>query len=63
MIFKWLRKRQREADLKILWPICKRDAPDLEHAKFVFAFHANNEPAWTKDYTEEELYHFINNLT
>ena len=32
--------RQRAIDLEILWPICKENARDLDHAKAAFAMHA-----------------------
>lgn len=39
--------RQRAVDLQILWPICREQAPDLDHAKAAFAVHAFNDEAWT----------------
>jgi hypothetical protein len=46
MILALWRARQRAIDLKILWPICKQGAPDLDHAKAAFAYHAFSDPAW-----------------
>ena len=47
---RWLinlwRQRQRSIDLRILWPVCKEQADDLEHAKAAFAMHAFHDPAW-----------------
>ena len=40
------RHRQRRYDLQILWPICKKEARDMDHAKAAFAYHAFNDPAW-----------------
>jgi hypothetical protein len=40
------RARLRRLDLEILWPTCKREAPDLDHAKAAFAYHAFHDPAW-----------------
>ena len=40
-------RRLRRIDLKMLWPICKREAGDLNTAKLAFAFHALNDTAWT----------------
>lgn len=32
--------------MQILWPRCKEQAPDLDHAKAAFAVHAFNDQAW-----------------
>jgi hypothetical protein len=49
-MLKWLRDllaaSRRRIDLVILWPSCKEQAPDLDHAKAAFACHAYNDPAW-----------------
>jgi hypothetical protein len=49
-MMKWLYdlwyERQRQADLKILWPCCREKAPDLDQAKAAFATHAFADPAW-----------------
>jgi hypothetical protein len=42
----WLNAGRRRYDLEILWPICKARAPDLDHAKAIFAAHAFNDDAW-----------------
>jgi hypothetical protein len=36
----------RRFDLEILWPTCKKEAPDLDHAKAAFAVHAFLDDAW-----------------
>ena len=54
------RRRQRQIDLDILWPICVRGANDLDHAKAAFAVHAFNDPAWRE--LGEELFNFIDRL-
>lgn len=41
----WYR-RCRALDLKILWPSCRAQAPDLDLARAAFAMHAFNDPAW-----------------
>ena len=46
LILGWWRAWQRRIDLEILWPICKREAPDLDHARAMFAVHAYNDSAW-----------------
>lgn len=45
LLWVW-RAYQRRLDLEILWPTCKRESPDLDHAKAAFAVHAFNDPAW-----------------
>ena len=45
-IYKLWYARLRSIDLKILWPICKQKAEDLDHAKAAFAVHAFNDKAW-----------------
>ncbi len=53
----WLRNwwwaRQRAIDLRILWPVCKRMAFDLDQAKRAFMEHAINDPAWVRVYGEK----------
>ena len=39
-------ERQRAIDLRILWPVCKNLAPDLDHAQAAFAMHAFHDKAW-----------------
>jgi len=59
----WFRKIQRYHDLRILWPVCKEEAHGhMDIAKAVFAFHCSNDTAWTKDYTEDKLMKFIEDL-
>lgn len=60
---KWWRKRQRNTDLEILWPACKRKALTLHQAHQVFIVHALNDSAWTTDFTESEILKFIVNLS
>jgi len=62
LLKRW-RKGQRATDLRILWPACKAQAPDLNLARVAFAFHAYDDPAWTKDFTEEEICAIISKLT
>jgi hypothetical protein len=45
-LMNWWRQRQRAIDLSILWPSCKEQATDLDHAKAAFAMHAFHDPAW-----------------
>ena len=58
----WWWSRQRAADLQLLWPVCKQLAPDLDHAKAAFAFHAFNDPAWIDAFGEAGLIEAINRL-
>ena len=37
---------QRRIDLQILWPSCRDQAPDLDHAKAAFMWHAMHDHAW-----------------
>lgn len=46
LIRRWWAKRQRAVDIRILWPACKDNAPDLDHARAAFAYHAFNDSAW-----------------
>jgi len=46
----------------ILWPICRREANDLDHAKAAFAVHAFNDPAWL-ELGEDAMLDFIDGLT
>lgn len=49
-MFNWLldiwQYRQRAIDLDILWPTCRANATDLDHARAAFAYHAFHDPAW-----------------
>ena len=62
-MMKWWRKRQRAIDMEILWPVCKEQAATLEHAKAAFAVHVYNDVAWRKDFSESELFDYIEALT
>ena len=66
-MFTWLMKRwretQRQTDMHTLWPACKRYATSLDHAKAAFYMHAINDTAWTKDYDEEALMQFVDDMT
>lgn len=62
---KWLLglwySRLRSIDIKILWPICKEKARDLDSAKAAFAVHAFNDVPW-KFIGEAETYRIIDGL-
>lgn len=58
----WWWARQRAIDLAILWPSCKEQAKDLDHAKAAFAFHAFNDAAWVGFYGEERLISVIEEM-
>ena len=62
LILAWWHARQRRIDMDILWPICRREANNLDHAKAAFAVHAYNDPAWM-ELGEEKLFAFIDGLT
>jgi hypothetical protein len=42
----WWRARRRAIDLELLWPACKTQASDIDHAKAAFAAHAFHDTAW-----------------
>lgn len=58
----WWWARQRAIDLKILWPICKEQAPDIHHARAAFAVHAFRDPAWVEFYGRRRLRKIIGGL-
>ena len=62
LIIGWWHARQRRIDMVILWPICRREANDLDHAKAAFAVHAFNDPAWL-ELGEDAMLDFIDGLT
>jgi hypothetical protein len=61
LISGWWWAHLRRIDLQILWPTCKREAHDLDHARAVFAVHAFNDPAW-QALGEEEIIRRIDAL-
>jgi hypothetical protein len=58
----WYDARRRRIDLEILWPSCKAQARDLDHAKAAFAVHAFNDDAWLS-LSEDEIKRRIEELT
>jgi hypothetical protein len=61
LIVAWWHARQRRIDLDVLWPICRREANNLDHAKAAFAVHAYHDPAWLE--LGDDLFPFIDRLT
>ena len=61
-ITKLWNKRRRQIDLDILWPACKENAINLDHAKAAFAVHAFADPAWN-DLDHDEKYAIIDRLS
>ena len=61
-LFKYWRATQRATDMSKLWPVCREEAADLDHARAAFYLHASNDTAWTKDYSEAELIEFVGQL-
>lgn len=57
-----INERRRDLDLQILWPACKENAHDLDHAKAAFALHAFNDEAW-KPLGEDEIKRRIDALS
>ncbi len=62
MLGRLWRKRQRQLDMKLLWPACVNRSPDVDTAKIMFAAHALHDPAWTKDLTHDQIVCTINEL-
>jgi hypothetical protein len=60
-IRKWWHARQRRIDMDILWPICLKEANDLDHAKAAFAVHCYLDPAW-QELGEKGIFDFIDRL-
>lgn len=61
-VFRVWQAHQRSLDLQLLWPACKEQATDLDHAKAAFAVHAYQTRAW-RALGEDELYRQIDALT
>jgi hypothetical protein len=57
----WWYERQRSLDLEVLWPSCRDQAPDLDHARAAFAYHAFHDKAWLV-LGDEEIKRRIDNL-
>jgi hypothetical protein len=55
-------EQRRRNDVELLWPSCVKQAPDLDHAKAAFAFHAFNDEAW-KPLGPDEIARRIDRLT
>jgi hypothetical protein len=53
--------RQRDIDMKILWPTCRDLAPDIDTARACFALHALHDSAWLA-LGEDEVISFIDKL-
>jgi hypothetical protein len=45
-LIEWWHRRQRLADLTILWPSIRDQASDFERAKQAFRLHAYCDRAW-----------------
>jgi hypothetical protein len=57
-LFRWLHKRQRDLDMKILWPCCIAHAPSLQEARGAFFLHTRLDPAWL-ELSDEQVIEFI----
>lgn len=53
---------QRNMDINMLWPACKKQAPDIDHAKAAFAIHVFKDDCWIKYYGKEKLIDFVDTL-
>lgn len=60
-IQRWFWARQRAADLRILWPVCKDKAPTLDTAREVFMLHCLWSPCWVREY-EDRLFEVVSKL-
>jgi hypothetical protein len=45
-LMNWWHARQRAIDLAVLWPSCRDQTDDLDHARAAFAMHAFHDKAW-----------------
>lgn len=59
---RWWWARQRAIDLRILWPIFKKEAGNLEDARKMFMHHAIIDPCWVCEYGER-LWSVVGELT
>ncbi|MDA8119177.1 MAG: hypothetical protein M0Z85_03815 [Gammaproteobacteria bacterium] len=62
LIRSWWWSRQRSIDMDILWPACKQQARDIDHARAAFAVHAFQDPAWIDHYGKQGLIRVIGEL-
>jgi hypothetical protein len=62
LILRWWHARQRAIDIEFLWPSCRDQARDLDHARAAFASHAFNDRAWLA-LGENEIVRQIDGLT
>jgi hypothetical protein len=53
---------QRAIDLRVLWPICKEEADNIETARAAFAFHTFHDRAWLA-LGDDEIRRRINELS
>lgn len=56
------RAMQRAMDLRLLWPVCLREAPDRDMARRLFLCHCMMDPAWRRDFTEDEIIEYVRTL-
>jgi hypothetical protein len=52
----------RQIDVRTLWPALIKNAQDVEMARHAFLLHAQNDPAWTRHYTQSEITQAVNEL-
>ena len=45
-LWNWWHARQRAIDVQMLWPLCKANAIDIDHARAAFGWHAHHDEAW-----------------
>jgi hypothetical protein len=54
--------KMRKLDVEIFWPACVAKAAHINEARAAFAYHAMNEPNWTRDMTEPEIVEYVKAL-
>lgn len=55
------RKRQRDLDIEILWPVCKQECLCLADARRAFFYHCCMDPAWF-EVEDNVIINYINEL-
>jgi hypothetical protein len=53
--------RRRELDIKLLWPSCKSQAPNMQRAREAFRMHTILDAAWI-DLSDDEINSIVDAL-
>jgi len=62
LYIKWWRKWCRRTDLTVLWPTIKQEAVNMTEARIAFAWHCYHDKAWTRDYSDDEIFALVEGL-